>query len=59
LNDPRNHWTPKVTIEAVVYSVRERGLAALKEAANVERLSRCNAAAKAEIEKRIAILRKD
>jgi hypothetical protein len=59
LNDPLNHWTPKVTIEAVVYSIRERGLAALKEPANVERLSRCNAAAKAEIEQRIAKLRKD
>jgi hypothetical protein len=59
LNDPRNHPTPKVTIEAVIHSIRERGLAALKEPANVERLSHCNAAAKAEIEQRIAILRKD
>jgi hypothetical protein len=59
LNDPRNHPTPNVTIEAIIYSIRERGLAALKEQANVERLSHCNAAAKAEIEQRIAILRKD
>ena len=46
--------TPEVTIEAVMYCVRERGLAALKEPANVERLSRCDAAAKAVIETRIA-----
>lgn len=59
LNDCRNRPTPKVTIEAVMHSVRERGLAALKEPANVERLSRCDAAAKAEIEQRIAKLRKD
>jgi hypothetical protein len=59
LNDPRNHPTPRSTIEAVMHSVRERGLAALKEPANVERLSRCDEAAKAEIEQRIAILRKD
>jgi hypothetical protein len=54
LNDPRNHPTPKATIEAMMHAVRERGLTALKEPANVERLGRCDAAAKAEIEQRIA-----
>jgi hypothetical protein len=59
LNDPRNHPTPKATVEAIIHSVRERGLAALKEPANVERLSRCDVAAKAEIEQRIAKLPRD
>jgi hypothetical protein len=54
-----NRPTPKVTVEAVILTVRERGLAALKEPANIERLSRCDDAAKAEIERRIAKLRKD
>jgi hypothetical protein len=58
INDPKNRPTPQVTVEAIVLSVRERGLAALKEPANVERLERCDAAAKAEIERRIAKLRK-
>jgi hypothetical protein len=53
LNDPRPHPTPQVTIEALLHCVRERGLAALKEPANVERLARCDAAAKAQIDKRI------
>ena len=47
------------SVEAVILTVRDRGLAALKEPANVERLERCDAAAKAEIERRIAKLRKD
>ena len=59
INDPKNRPTPQVTVEAVILTVRERGLAALKEPANVERLERCDAAAKAEIEQRIAKLRKD
>jgi hypothetical protein len=54
-----NRPTPKATIDAVVFAVRERGLAALKEPANLERLSRCDAAAKAEIERRITKLPKD
>jgi hypothetical protein len=48
--------TPQVTIEAILYCVRERGLAALKEPATVERLARCDAAAKAEIDQRIGRL---
>jgi hypothetical protein len=53
--------TPQTTVEAVLHCVRERGLKALKEPANIERLSRCDAAAKAEIERRTAklIARKD
>jgi hypothetical protein len=41
-----------------MYCVRERGLAALKEPATTKRLERCDAAAKAEIEQRIAKLQK-
>lgn len=53
----RNRPTPKVVIEAVLHSVRERGLPALKEPANVERLARCDAAARAQINKQIQKLR--
>jgi hypothetical protein len=53
INDPRNRPTPNVVIEAVMLAVRERGLAALKESATVERLARCDAAARAEINRRI------
>ena len=49
--------TPKTTNDAIMYCVRERGIAALKESANVERLSRCDGAAHAEIKKRISALR--
>jgi len=59
LNDARNRPTPKATIEAVMHAVRERGLAALKEPVTAGRLERCDEAAKAEIERRIASLRKD
>jgi hypothetical protein len=37
----------------VAFTVRERGLGALKEPANVERLSRCDKAARAKIKDRI------
>jgi hypothetical protein len=53
INDPRNRLTPNVMVEAIMLAVRERGLAALKEPATVERLERCDAAARAEINKRI------
>jgi hypothetical protein len=56
LNDPRSHPTPQATIEAILHCVRERGLAALNEPATVERLARCDAAAKAILDKRIAKL---
>jgi hypothetical protein len=52
----RQRRTPQTTIEAIMYTVRTRGLAALKEPANIERLSRCDGAAKDEINQRIARL---
>ncbi|MFZ2079916.1 MAG: hypothetical protein WAV38_25370 [Xanthobacteraceae bacterium] len=57
LNNPRRFSTPESTIKAVVHCVRERGIAALKEPANVERLSRCDDAAQQEIMRLIAKLR--
>jgi len=51
--------TPQSTIEAALHCVRERGLAALQEQANIERLLRCDAAARIEINRRIAVLEKD
>jgi len=57
LNDARP--TPQATIEAVMHAVHARGVAALKEPAIAARLERCDAAAQAEIEQRIASLRKD
>jgi hypothetical protein len=53
LNDPRQHRTPQVVIEAIVYSVRTRGLAAIEEPETFERLATCDEAAKAEINSRI------
>jgi hypothetical protein len=52
----RARATPKSTIEAVLHSVRERGLAALKEQPNIKRLLHCDPAAKAEINRRIGRL---
>ena len=57
LNDPARHATPQSSIEAVLYCVRGRGLAALKEPANEERLSRCAEAAMKQIRERIERLR--
>jgi len=54
----RNRSTPQATIEAVLYCVRERGFAALKEPANLERLLRCDEATRAQINDRIAKLQK-
>jgi len=54
MRPPRS--TPQVIVEAIMYCVRERGPAALKEPKNIERLSRCDAAAKAQINRRIAQL---
>jgi hypothetical protein len=53
INDPRNRPTPQTVVETIMFCVRERGLAALKEPANIERLSRCDATAKAQIDQRI------
>lgn len=56
ITDPSNRPTPAVLVEAVMLAVRERGLAALKEPATVERLQRCDAVARAEINQRIQML---
>jgi hypothetical protein len=48
--------TPQTTVEAVMWTVRERGLKALKEPANQERLCRCDAAAQEQIIQRIEML---
>ena len=52
----RQQRTPQTTIEAIMCTVRTRGVAALKEPANIERLSRCDGAAKDDINQRIARL---
>jgi hypothetical protein len=52
----RERPTPQATIEAIMHSVRERGLGALKEPANIERLVRCDRASKEQIDRRIAKL---
>jgi len=44
---------PQTTIEAIMWCVRERGMQALREPANIERLLRCDSAARAEINERI------
>jgi hypothetical protein len=49
--------TPQTTIEAILHCVRERGVAALKEPANIERLTRCDVAAKVQIDRRIKKLK--
>jgi hypothetical protein len=56
---PRKRSTPRSTIEAVLHTVRARGPGALHEPANVERLSRCDERARAEINIRIANIRKE
>jgi hypothetical protein len=48
--------TPQATVEAIMVAVRERGLAALKDAANVERFHRCDRSARAQINERITRL---
>jgi hypothetical protein len=57
LNSPRRRPTPQVTVEAILYSVRDRGITALKEPDNIERLSRCDDAARKQINQRIAKMR--
>lgn len=51
---PTERPTPQTTIEAVLYCVRERGLPALKERANLARLMTFDDAAFAELSARIA-----
>jgi hypothetical protein len=54
--EPRSRPTPRTTIEAIMWCVRERGPQALHEPANIERLSRCDDATIAEIDARISKL---
>ena len=54
----KRHATCQVTIEALWQSIRENGVEALTDFANQERLRRCDAAAIAEINRRIAKLMK-
>jgi hypothetical protein len=53
---PCRRPTPQVVVEAVMYSVRTRGLAALDEPDTIERLGRCDAAAREQINQRIDAL---
>jgi hypothetical protein len=53
---PRPRPTPQATIEAILYCVREHGPMVLHEPDNVERLARCDKAALAQVDTRIANL---
>lgn len=44
---------PQCTVDAILHAVSERGLVVLDEAANIERLSRCDAAALGQINHRV------
>ena len=48
--------TPEVTIEAVMYTVRTRGVASLREPETIERLKRCDDAARAQMDRHIGKL---
>jgi hypothetical protein len=50
--------TPQTTIEAIMYCVRERGPTALQEPRNVARLKECDCAALAQIDERVAKLKR-
>jgi hypothetical protein len=51
---PTPRPTPEATLEAIEQAVRDRGVPALKEPAARERLSRCDDAARAEIDRWLA-----
>jgi hypothetical protein len=51
--------TPDATIDAIVHSVRTHGIEALKRPDNQERLRRCDARARAEIDKQTSIIIKN
>jgi hypothetical protein len=58
LNDARRRPpTPQVVVEAIWHCVRERGLSALDEPVNLERLRRCDAMTLAQIDARVAKLK--
>jgi hypothetical protein len=56
INDPRKCPTPRSTIDAVMYCVRERGLVALHEPQNQQRLVTFDVAACRQLNERIAKL---
>ena len=47
---------PASAIEAIIYCVKTRGVGALREPSNIERLRRCDATAKRQIDRRIAAI---
>jgi hypothetical protein len=54
MNGARARPTPQVTIEAILHSVRSRGLTALEEPATQEPLARCDRDAHQQLAERIA-----
>jgi hypothetical protein len=54
----RRHAAARATIEALCESVKERGVEALTDPTNQDRLRRCDAVAIAEIDRRIVALTK-
>ena len=54
----RGRPTPQSTVEAIMHCVRKRGPKALYGPMNIERLSRCDASALAQIDARIAKLKR-
>jgi hypothetical protein len=57
LSDPARYATPQSTIEAILFSVHSRGITALEELSNQERLARCDATAREQIDERIEKMR--
>jgi len=57
LHDPARHATPQSTIDAILYCVRARGIAALEEPNIKEQLASCDAAARKQVDERIERLR--
>jgi hypothetical protein len=57
LNHPSRFATPQTVVDAIIYSVRSRGIAALEEPNIKERLASCDAAATKQIRERIERMR--
>jgi hypothetical protein len=57
LNSPEQHPTPQSVVDAVMVSLRARGVAALREPDGQARWGRCDAKAKAEVRTRWKALR--
>jgi hypothetical protein len=54
-----NNHTPHSTVEALMWCLREQGLACLLKSRNRERLSRCDAATMAQIAQRLIAMQWD